>query len=730
MRRLALAAAALAATCLVYAHVRLAHPSSGSPLYWGGPDAIPIVISSAGSDDLDDESHETALRNAIDAWNRAAGSEARIVEDPSPYQQGRTDWQSDGLHLVYFDEDDSSGYFPMGSGIVAVTPVYFFSSGRIADADVLFNGKGFHFTTSREPARFDIQDVGAHELGHFLGLDHSGWAGATMYPSVDPSILLHRSLSLDDERGLRDAYPDAQFASIYGKVGRISDSTAVSGAHVVARDAIGRPVAATLSRSDGRFELVGLDGGSHELYAAPLEGPVTAFNLTGELAIDVDFGVTTLGTFTVEPGEALDAGSFLLAEDHAVSAGRVADDYPLRALRGQTRRLQVRGYGFDEQCELAASDPSIVITNVAWSPTSVEFDVAPPPDAPFGHVDVEVVAATGERAVVTAALEITPPDPSVSLVVPDSADSAGGSSITIAGEHFRSGARVVIGDRVYEEGVAGGATLVDEGTLALTLGETIGGRHDVVVIDATGVEGRLLDGFLVVAQPVVGTIFPAVGSAAGGTLVTITGEGFAPGATISIAGVPQSSVSVENPERILFTTEAFRAGGPYELTVTNPGGKVSTSSFTFVAVPDPTVTLVDPASGSVSGGETVFVRGANFAPGTEVVFGAEAATGEGGVLAGSVVFVDASTLQVLTPSMGSGAKSVLVRDPWTDQASVLTNAFTYTGSSSDGGGSCLGVVASRRFPPGRILAASGWIFVVLALAFARLGRVEGRALAR
>jgi hypothetical protein len=178
----------------------------------------------------------------------------------------------------------------------------------------------------------------------------------------------------------------------------------------------------------------------------------------------------------------------------------------------------------------------------------------------------------------------------------------------------------------------------------------------------------------------------------GGTLVTIGGAGFAPGLAVTIDGLEQASVVVESPVEIVVTTQAGRACGSFALTVTNPGGTTTSSSFTFVASPDPQVSTVDPDQGSVSGGETVFVRGTNFTPMTRVVFGADALSGDGGVEAAQVVYVDAETLQVLTPSMGSGAKSVMVADPATAQASILTNGFTYTGSSEKGG-SCVGSVS-------------------------------------
>ncbi|MEM8711782.1 MAG: matrixin family metalloprotease, partial [Planctomycetota bacterium] len=234
------------------AHVRLRYSVDGTPLRWTSPESISLVVNSAGSDDVPNGSHETAIESAVEAWNEVPGSRARLVIDRSASAEQRIDWQSNDIHLVVFDETGSSGYFSGASGIVAITPVSFFTDGRIIDADVVFNGKNFRFTTSGESGSFDIQDVAAHELGHLIGLDHSGVCGATMYPYVDPTVILHRSLAIDDENGLRHVYPASTFGRIQGRIVR-ENGSGISGAHIVGLDADGRVAAAILADASGAF---------------------------------------------------------------------------------------------------------------------------------------------------------------------------------------------------------------------------------------------------------------------------------------------------------------------------------------------------------------------------------------------------------------------------------------------------------------------------------------------
>jgi hypothetical protein len=700
------------------AHIRLSNPSNGAKLRWASPGSISVVISSAGSDDVPWGLHFPALRNAIEAWNGVPGATEHLVEDASPAQQARTDWASDDIHEILFDETNSSGFFPSGTGIVALTPVWFAGDGHITDADVLFNGSGFFFTTSGDPGSFDVQDVATHELGHLLGLDHSGWAGATMYPYVDPTVILHRSLSLDEERGMRDAYPASTFASITGTIRRQSDGTVVAGAHVVARDPGGRTSAGALANRSGVFRLEGLDAGSYTVYATPLDAPVSSANLGAGNTVQVDFRSTLLGTFAVAAGQSLSVGDLDVLPDAAIGLGRSSDPFPLRCIEGRTQLQQLRGSGLVAGSTLAASDPSITISGVTWLTTGVTFSVTVPGGAAPGHVDLVATDPGGNASILPAALEITPPSPRVTGVAPASGGAGGGTPVTITGSAFRAGSRAVLGENVYEDGQPGGCTVVDASTILLTTAATPGGTYDLVVIDPTGVEGRLADAFTFTSTPAISSVFPPAGSDAGGTSVVIRGTSFASDCTVSIDGVQQTQVAFDDPTRITLVTNPGTAGGPYTLSVQNPGGGTSSASFSYVAGPDPELLSVAPARGTTAGGDSIVLQGVSLPSNAEVVFGADPDTGLGGATAARLDFVDASTLDAVTPIHGAGAVSVMVRDPSTGQASVLPSGFTFVSHGGGGGGCSVAPMEGPRSPL-EPLAGGAWLLVLFAILLRR-----------
>ncbi len=725
MKTLARIAATALAALLVApatAHVRLIHPGNGNKLFWSAPSNIGIVISSTASDNLPNGSGTTALRNAIHAWNADTQTTATLVENTSALQRARTDWEANDIHMILFDENDDSGYFPVGSGTVALTPVWFGSSGAIQDADILFNGSGFDFTTSAQFGRFDVQDVGTHELGHLLGLDHSGWASATMYPYVDTSVILHRSLSQDDVLGLRDAYPAQAFATISGTIRRASNNSVVPGAHVVARDTSGRTAAAALAENDGDFVLRALAAGTYELYACPLDHPVSAANLGSGHTVQTDFESTIFGQYVVTAGQALAVGDLLVEADVALRLGGNADPYPLRATSGATTSHLLRGSGLTAGCTLEASDPTVTLSDFTWLTSQVQFDVDVPGGASAGHFDVMVTNTLGDRSILTAPFEITGPSPVVTTVAPASGSRNGGTAVTITGSNFAAGARVVIGPNIYVDGEIGGATVVDASTITLTTAAMPTGTYDVVAIDATGVEGRKLNAFQASMLPSIDSLFPDVGSAAGGTSLSIVGAEFDPAAVVRIDGVQQTQVTVVSATSIEVITSAGAPGGPYVVEVENPGGDIATSAFAYVATPDPAFLSIVPAAGTVNGGNTVVINGSNFTASTAVLFGADEDTGQGGTAATSVVFVDANTLEVVTPAHAAGMHSVLLQDTGSGQAVVAAAAFTFQSSGGGGGGGCSVVPVNGPRDARDALSNAAWLALTLGVLLLRQRR--------
>lgn len=697
------------------AHVRLLHPSNGNPLRWSAPQAVSLVIQAQGSSDLGPLEHLPALRNAIGAWNAVEGTPWTLVENDSPSQMNRSDWGSNSLHMLLFDEDGSSGYFPQGSGLVALTLVWFSGSGTILDADVLFNGRDHSFSTSGAAWHFDVQDVATHELGHLAGLDHSGVAGATLYPYVDPAEVLHRSLSLDEAQALRSIYPQAAGASLEGRLVR-SGGSPVRGAHVVVRDAAGRTFSGTLSDANGDWSIQALPAGDYALYATPLDQPVSASNLGPGHVVDINFSTTELGSFSLSSNTQSELGTQSVAADAPLLLGRSMESFPRRITRGTIQTITLLGSGLTAACSLICSDPTVLVTPLAWNTTSVQLRVDATAASSDGHFDLSVLR-DGLMHTLVGGLELAPPNPELSWVDPNQASSAGGTLVTIHGAGFRSGMRVVIGEHVYVEGHADGCELLDANRLRLRLRSSLTGTRDVVVIDPSGVEGRLSAALSIASLPVLQAVFPPAGYEGGGTQLVLRGSQFESGCTVSIDGVLQPLLVRESAQLLRVTTTAGISGGPYVLRVSNPSGGSCDGSYSYTKQVDPLLAALEPQSGPSSGGETVYLHGENFPAGCRVYFGVDPWTGVGGKLAPSVLVRESGVLEVLTPAHSSGSQSVLVVDPETGQSTLLASAYTFHGSS--GGGACSVQAGSGPAGPS---AALGWLLALGALLWRSRGR--------
>ena len=429
------------------------------PFFWQNS-TVNFVIHETAHPGTSDGSDVAAIRVGFDAWKKIPSSRIDFIELTDATSRSRTDWRSDDLHTVMWDMDNESGFFGAGSGLVAITPVDFNpTTGQIIDADILFNGTK-QFSTDGNSGKFDIQSIATHEVGHFIGLDHSAVIGATMNPFANTGDTRLRSLEPDDVAAAASIYP------IGGQPGAIQgflklNGQPISGAHVVAEDVNGFPASATLTDATGFFQIRGLDQGSYVVYAEPLDGPVTNANFslhTSGLTIDTGFGTTFWGlegrsspgspeTVNVSFGTTTDAGTIdALAQTNmnltSISANAIAPNSELL--------LSVFGSNLGDADSMLIPGPpgdALFVSNPSFNGSSVRAELSVGPSALPQLRSVRIFNATTLAcAVLTGGFEIRNPAPAVEGLSPSS--GLAGSEVTVSGQNFEPGARVVFGGTV------------------------------------------------------------------------------------------------------------------------------------------------------------------------------------------------------------------------------------------------------------------------------------------
>src|SRR5262249_3533673 len=139
----------------------------------------------------------------------------------------------------------------------------------------------------------DLQTVATHEIGHFLGLDHSGVTRAVMFPFAPAS---EHALSYDDDAGIAALYPkplaDVPTGGLRGTVRMLGSNAPVFGAHVYAESTTGalpfpasfnlrKSPIGTLTKPDGTYVIQGVPPDSYIVTAEPLDGPESTGDVSG-----------------------------------------------------------------------------------------------------------------------------------------------------------------------------------------------------------------------------------------------------------------------------------------------------------------------------------------------------------------------------------------------------------------------------------------------------------------
>jgi acyl-homoserine-lactone acylase len=162
---------------------------------------------------------------------------------------------------------------------------------------------------------------------------------------------------------------------------------------------------------------------------------------------------------------------------------------------------------------------------------------------------------------------------------------------------------------------------------------------------------------LVSPAPIVTTVNPNGGPAAGGTSVTIGGEGFNEVSSVSFGATPAAEFTVNSAKSI--TAVAPAGTGTVDVTVTTPEGtsaSVPGDQFTYTPPPPaPSIKKVAPRVGSSAGGTSVEITGANFTEVSGVEFGGESAA--------SYTVNSPTSITAVSPSATPGRVDLTVTNP-------------------------------------------------------------------
>ncbi len=197
----------------VWGYERIVVESEEQPYLFWEDAAFPLVwyLDEDGSDDLDFDLLEDVLKGSFQTWQNVncsyfshqyGGPIDKQVSDFNAFSR-----EADGTNLLIFTESDWPAEW---DGAIAITvPMFYPNSGRVLEIDMIFNGQDFSWSTDPGgvSGKMDVANIATHEIGHFLGLDHSESLAATMYYSTSTGLTVASTLSADDIQGVCAIYP-------------------------------------------------------------------------------------------------------------------------------------------------------------------------------------------------------------------------------------------------------------------------------------------------------------------------------------------------------------------------------------------------------------------------------------------------------------------------------------------------------------------------------------------
>jgi hypothetical protein len=372
-----------------------------------------------------------AVRRALRRWSDAANINFDIRTN-GPDAVGAT---NDGFSVISVSTANANFVPAVNPGRTRVS--FDPTTGAIVEADVAIN-PSLPFSTDGTHATYDLESTLVHEIGHFLGLDHSALIGATMQPrqaqnftngSFNLTQTTTRTLSDDDLAGIRSIYGQRTPRAVGSIQGTLNYPFA--GAHVWAENAsTGRVVGSAVTKSDGSYRIDQIPPGDYRVRAEFLDEPVRVTEITAARGPYSNIGMgpafqTAATTATVSAGNTTTALLAVLPIPPSVNArvqglNGIVHAGAMPVAPGNTYRYYVGGDGIDQipatgffmDSPFFQIDPASYASEPSFAAQLgfpvVSFNLRVLDNAKFGDYTLRMTRANGESVYLAAGIVVDP----------------------------------------------------------------------------------------------------------------------------------------------------------------------------------------------------------------------------------------------------------------------------------------------------------------------------------
>ncbi len=247
--------------------------------------------------------------------------------------------------------------------------------------------------------------------------------------------------------------------------------------------------------------------------------------------------------------------------------------------------------------------------------------------------------------------------PTLSSINPNNGTTAGGTACTLTGTNLTGCSAVSFG------GTAATGIVVDSATQVRCTSPAKSAGTISVTATTSGGTSNGVNYTYNAPTPTLSSINPNSGTTAGGTACTLTGTNLTGCSAVSFGGTAATGVVVDSATQVRCASPA-KTAGTYSVTATTAGGTSNGVNFTY-STAAPTLSAINPTSGTTAGGTACTLTGTNLTGCSAVSFGGTAGTG--------IVVDSATQVRCTSPAKSAGAISVTATT-----GGGTSNGVTYT----------------------------------------------------